>query len=183
MIWTGIRDALLVLAAAPFAYYFAAMLAGSAFFRKQRSDDQDFTPPVSILRPICGLDRETYQNYESFCRQDYPEFEMLFCVSDENDPAIPTIQKLIADFPQRSIRLLIGSEQLGESDKVNKLCRMAREARYDFVIVSDSDVRVEPGFLRAVVEPFSNPEVGGVTCLYRGITDGSPPGGHRGAGQ
>ena len=175
MIWTGIRDALLVLAAAPFAYYFAAMLAGSAFFRKQRSDDQDFTPPVSILRPICGLDRETCQNYESFCRQDYPEFEMLFCVSDESDPAIPTIQKLIADFPQRSIRLLIGSEPLGESDKVNKLCRMSREARYDLVIVSDSDVRVEPGFLRAVVAPFSNPEVGGVTCLYRGITDGSLP--------
>jgi ceramide glucosyltransferase len=173
VIWTGIRDALLVLAVAPFAYYFAAILAAGAFFRERRSDRRDFTPPVSIFRPICGLDRETYKNYESFCRQDYPEFEMLFCVSDENDPAIPTIQKLIGDFPQRSIRLLIGSEPLGESDKVNKLCRMAREAQYDTVIVSDSDVRVEPGFLRAVVAPFANPEVGGVTCLYRGLTDGS----------
>ena len=79
---------------------------------------------------------------------------------------------MIADFPERSIRLLIGSDPLGASDKVNKLCRMVREARNEILIVSDSDVRVEPGFLRAVAAPFSDPSVGGVTCLYRGITDG-----------
>jgi ceramide glucosyltransferase len=173
VIWTGIRDALLVLAIAPFAYYFAAILAASAFFREHPSDHDDFTPPVSVLKPIFGLDREAYENFASFCRQDYPKFEILFCVSDENEPAIPAIRKLIRDFPQVPVRLLIGSEPLGASDKVNKLCRMAREALYDVVIVSDSDVRVEPGFLRSVVAPFSNPEVGGVTCLYRGLTDGS----------
>jgi ceramide glucosyltransferase len=105
--------------------------------------------------------------------QDYPEFEILFCVSDEGDPAVPVIKKLMADFPQRSIRLLIGAEEIGVSDKVNKLCRMAREARHDTVLVSDSDVRVDPNFLREAVKPFSDPEVGGVTCLYRGLTDGS----------
>jgi len=132
----------------------------------------DFFPPVSILKPIRGLDRETYENFSSFCQQDYPEFEILFCVSNESDPAVPVIQRVIADFPRRSIRLLIGAEEIGVSDKVNKLCRMAREARHELVIVSDSDVRVEPGFLRAVVRPFRDPEVGGVTCLYRGLTDG-----------
>ena len=132
----------------------------------------DFFPPVSILKPIRGLDRETYENFSSFCQQDYPEFEILFCVSNESDPAVPVIQRAIADFPRRSIRLLIGAEEIGVSDKVNKLCRMAREARHELVIVSDSDVRVEPGFLRAVVRPFRDPEVGGVTCLYRGLTDG-----------
>jgi ceramide glucosyltransferase len=129
-------------------------------------------PPISILKPIHGLDRETYENYASFCNQDYPEFEILLCVGDERDATVPVIEKIIADFPQRSIRLLIGSEPLGTSDKVNKLCRMVREARHDTVIVSDSDVRVGPGFLRAVVRPFSDAKVGGVTCLYRGLTDG-----------
>ena len=175
--WPMVRDALLVLAAAPFFYYAAAIVAAGTFFRANPADAPqaapDFTPPVSILKPIRGLDRETYENYASFCRQDYPEFEILFCVTDESEPAIPVIEKLIRDFPERPIRLLIGSEPVGVSDKVNKLARMAREARHDVVIVTDSDVRVDPGFLRAIVAPFRDPKVGGVTCLYRGLTDGS----------
>ena len=179
--WAAARDALLALALAPFAYYLIAIIAAGRFFRGRTSesarvssgDTSDFTPPVSILKPIRGLDRETYENYASFCRQNYPEFEILFCVADGNDPAVPVIEKVIRDFSQRSIRLLVGSEPVGASDKVNKLCRMAREARHDIVIVSDSDVRVEPGFLRAVVAPFQDPKTGGVTCLYRGLTDGS----------
>lgn len=176
MMWQMVRDAVLVLAAAPVIYYVVAIFAAVRFFHAKPTDSSeapsDFTPPVSILKPIHGLDRETHENYASFCNQDYPEFEILFCVGDERDPAVPIIEKLIADFPQCPVRLLIGSKPLGTSDKVNKLCRMVREARHDIVIVSDSDVRVEPGFLRAVVTPFSEPKVGGVTCLYRGITDG-----------
>jgi len=171
--WAAVRDAVLLLALAPFVYYLLAISAASRFFRGGSSVSSGFALPVSILKPIRGLDRETYENYLSFCRQDYPEFEILFCVTDEQDPAIPVIEQVIRDFPQRSIRLLIGSEPLGASDKVNKLCRMAREASHDMLIVSDSDVRVEPDFLRAVVAPFQNPNVGGVSCLYRGITDGT----------
>ena len=172
-VWTAIRWALLLLALAPFGYYLAAIIAARRFFRARTAGPSDFTPPISILKPIHGLDRETYENYASLCRQDYPEFEVLFCVSDLQDPAVPVIRKLIDDFPDRAIRLLVGSEPLGASDKVNKLCRMARQARHDLLIVSDSDVRVEPGFLRAVAAPFRDPQVGGVTCLYRGLTDGS----------
>jgi ceramide glucosyltransferase len=170
---TAIRWALLLLALAPFAYYIVAIIAARRFFRARIYGASEFTPPVSILKPIYGLDREAYENFASFCRQDYPEFEILFCVSDLQDPAVPVIRKLIDDFPERSIRLLIGADRLGVSDKVNKLCRMVRQSRHDVLIVSDSDVRVEPGFLRAAVAPFSDPKVGGVTCLYRGITDGS----------
>ena len=171
--WAAICKALLLLALAPFAYYIVAIIAARRFFRARPSSSSDFAPPVSILKPIYGLDREAYENFASFCRQDYPEFEILFCVSDLQDPAVPVIRKLIDDFPERSIRLLIGADRLGVSDKVNKLCRMVRQARHDVVIVSDSDVRVEPGFLQAVVAPFNDPKIGGVTCLYRGITDGS----------
>jgi len=176
--WPVVREALLVLAAAPFIYYAVAIGAAGKFFGSRSAPPAppspwDFTPPVSILKPIRGLDRETYENYASFCRQDYPDYEILFCVTDEFDPAIPVIEQLTRDFPDRAVRLLVGSEPVGVSDKVNKLCRMAREARNDVLIVTDSDVRVEPGFLRAVAAPFRNEEVGGVTCLYRGLTDGS----------
>jgi ceramide glucosyltransferase len=171
--------AILVLTLAPIGYYFVAIIVGARFFHEGTgSADANErpaaeNPPVSILKPIFGLDREAYENFASFCRQDYPAFEILFCVSDENEPALPVIRKLIADSPQVAIRVLVGSEPIGVSDKVNKLCRMAREARYELLIISDSDVRVEPGFLHAVVAPFADREVGGVTCLYRGITDGS----------
>jgi ceramide glucosyltransferase len=171
--WAAIRWALLLLALAPSGYYIVAIIAARRFFRARPAGPSEFTPPISILKPIHGLDREAYENFASFCRQDYPEFEILFCVSDLQDPAVPVIRKLIDDFPERSIRLLVGADRLGVSDKVNKLCRMVRQSRHDVVIVSDSDVRVEPGFLRAVVAPFSDPKVGGVTCLYRGLTDGS----------
>jgi ceramide glucosyltransferase len=176
MAWGAIRGALLLVAVAPFAYYVGAIIAARRFFGRRPASGTlptDFTPPISILKPIYGLDRETYENYASFCRQDYPEFEILFCVSDGQDPAVPVIRKLIQNFPGRSIHLLVGSEPLGASDKVNKLCRMLREARHEIVIVTDSDVRVDPGFLRAIARVFRDPGVGGGTCLYRGLTDGS----------
>jgi ceramide glucosyltransferase len=148
-------------------------VAAARFTRVRSQISATFTPPISILKPIRGLDRETYENYASFCRQDYPEFEILFCVTDLHEPAIPAIEKIIHDFPDRSIRLLVGAEPLGVSDKVNKLCRLVREAHHEIVLISDSDVRVGPGFLLEVVQPLSNPTIGGVTCLYRGLTDGS----------
>jgi ceramide glucosyltransferase len=182
--WILLRDVVYLLAFASGVYSLAAIIAADRFFGRARADSgaghasgivADFAPPVSILKPIRGLDREAYENYASFCRQNYPEFEILFCVADRNDPAVPVIEQVIRDFPQRSIRLLIGADSLGASDKVNKLCRMVHEARHEIVIVTDSDVRVEAGFLGAVVRPFRDAAVGGVTCLYRGLTDGSFP--------
>ncbi len=167
------RWTLLALALGPFAYYILAITAALRFFRKRPPAQKDFTPPVSVLKPVRGLDRETYENYASFCRQEYPDFEIIFDVTENNDPAVPVIEKLIRDFPQCKIRLLIGAEPLGTSDKVNKLCRMVREARHEILIISDSDIRVAPGYLHAVASPFEDPKVGAVTCLYRGITDGS----------
>ena len=164
-----VRWALLIAAAVPLAYYVLAIVAALRFFRGHTPPPRDFAPPVSILKPVRGLDRQSYANYASFCDLDYPDYEILFNVADEHDPAIPVIEKIIRDFPQASIRMLIGAEQLGTSNKVNKLSRMAGEASHDILVISDADIRVSRDYLRAVVAPFRDPKVGAVTCLYRGI--------------
>jgi len=147
-------------------YYLVVLFCAWRYFRRPFRPDLHFAPPVSILKPVRGLDREAYENYASFCRLDYPEYEILFGVSDEDDPAIPVIEKLIRDFPSHQIRLLIGSPCKGWNSKVRKLCRLSQEARYSMLVISDSDIRVQPDYLRAVVSPFRNPKVGAVTCMY-----------------
>lgn len=167
---------ILALAIGPFFYYLAGIYSAWRFFRvahrhtsaPAREGDAQGIPPISLLKPIRGLDPGAYENFASFCRQDYPEFEMLFAVNDVEDPAVPVIQKLIADFPERSIRLIVVTERLGANTKVSNLCRLVREARHDLLVITDSDVRVDPGYLRSVAEVFQDPSVGGVTALYRG---------------
>ncbi len=131
----------------------------------------DFAPPVSVLKPLKGSEREAYENLASFCRQDYPEYEILFAVDDERDPAIAIVEKLIRDFPRVPIRLLVGLAIPGPNNKVAKLCGLLPEARHEMLVVSDSDIRVKPDYLRCVVSPFRDPSVGAVTCLYRGMTE------------
>src|ERR1700686_3557298 len=166
-----VTHVLLGIAAIPFVYYLIALYSSWRFFRRTPERDvrnASFTPPVSNLKPVRGLDPDAYENFASFCRQDYPEFEILFAVNDAEDPAIPVARKLIADFPGRSIRLIVVAERLGPNTKVSNLCRLVREARHDILVITDSDVRVEPGYLRSVAAMFRDPGVGGVTALYRG---------------
>jgi ceramide glucosyltransferase len=163
-------------AAIPFIFYFLALFSSGRYFRQARKPLQpnpDFTPPVSNLKPVRGLDPDAYKNFSSFCHQDYPEYELIFCVTDQTDPSVPVIQKLIAEFPERQIRLLFSAGHTAINDKVAKLRLMEQEAKYECLVINDSDVRVDPGYLRRVVAPLRDPEVGGVTCFYVSAGKGS----------
>lgn len=163
------RILILILAATPFIYYLLAVYSSIHFFRAARrrvSPPGEFTVPVSILKPVRGLDPDAYENFASYCYQDYPEYEILFCVSGHDDPAAPVIEKLIRDCPERQIRILYGSGRNAINDKVAKLVRLVAEAKHHVFVINDADVRVEPDYLRSVVAPLRDPTVGGATCLY-----------------
>lgn len=173
----GWGAALLILAASPLAYYLVATLAAWRFFRRERVPVlPDYTPPVSLLKPVRGVDFGSYENFASFCRQDYPQYEVLFAVSDETDPAVPLIRRLAAEFPQRRIRLITGAEQIGANRKVNHLIRLMQEAQHEILVLTDGDVRVGANYLREVVAPFAdvrgvNKRTGAVTSFYRAIAE------------
>lgn len=169
----GVRYVVLGVAAIPFIYYLIALYSAWQFFRRggATTSPKNFTPPVSNLKPIRGLDPDSYENFASFCRQDYPEYELLFCVGDEDDPVVPILQQLAQEYPERHIRILFGAGEKGSNDKVVKLARLVREARHEVVVINDSDVRVQPDYLRTVVAPLVNPKVGAVTCFYVPIED------------
>jgi ceramide glucosyltransferase len=174
----ALRDAVLLLAVAPLAYYIFSTIAAWRFFSRERKCKlPDFTPPISILKAVRGVDFATFENYGSFCRQDYPRYEILFALNDAEDVAAPVIRRLMQEFPACDIRLLIDAEHLGENRKVNKLARMAAEARYDILALSDGDVRVGPNYLREIVAPFAEAgdgartTTGAVTSFYAGIAE------------
>jgi len=174
MISEGAGYLLLVLAASPFVYYLLVLFSTWRFFRNAEErlrPNSGFTPPVSNLKPLRGLDPEAYENLASYCRQDYPEYELIFCVGEESDPSVPVLEKLKRDFPERQIRILFGSERKAINDKVAKLVRMVNEAKHEVLVINDSDVRVEPNYLRTVVAPLQSEKVRGVTCLYVSTED------------
>jgi len=166
------RTGLLVLAAAPLAYYLVAIFAAVRFFGRERSGKlTEFAPPVSLLKPVHGVDFASRINFESFCRQNYPEYEILFCVNDMGDPAVPLLRQAVKDFPQCSIRILSNAPKMGSNQKVNNLVLLAREAKHEIMVQSDGDVRVSPDYLKNVVAEFAVESVGVVSCFYRGVAE------------
>lgn len=172
-LWRGV---ILLLALVPLAYYAVAILAAIRFFRRERGKRlANFAPPISILKPVRGVDFASYENFSSFYRQDYGDYEILFCVNDMSDPAVPMIRRVMAEFPERRTRILSQAAQLGANRKVNNLVLMAKEARHEFLVQSDGDVRVGPNYLKELIAPFVDPGVGVVSCFYRGVVQANLP--------
>jgi ceramide glucosyltransferase len=153
------------------AYYFLSILSAWRYLsgRSLPQQPSSFRPPVSILKPLKGTDPEMYACFRSHCLQDYPEYEIIFGVSDPADPVIALVKQLQSEFPEREIRLMICSDILGTNVKVSNLAQMTRGARYEHLLVNDSDIRVDPDYLARVIEPLSDAKVGLVTGLYRGV--------------
>ncbi len=157
----------------PLVYYAIAIGTAVRFLnRRTPRFNPTSAPAVSVLKPVRGIDPGAYEHYATFCRQDYADYEIIFGVADPDDPAIALVQRLIAEFPDRSIRLVSGIPDVGPNSKVSTLCRLVREARHDLLVICDSDVSVPTGYLRAVAAAFNDGDVGVVTCLYRGVPDG-----------
>jgi ceramide glucosyltransferase len=128
-----------------------------------------FAPPISLLKPLHGLEPDLESHLQSFFEQDYPEFEIIFCARTDQDAGLETARRVAARYPKIRSRFLCSGNAPYANAKVWSLERMQNSASHRFFVVSDSDVSVTPGYLRAVMAPFAEERVGLVTCLYRGV--------------
>ncbi len=157
------------------SFYSLSMLGLASFLadtRKKLSQPplpENQLPPVSILKPLKGVDPEIWESFRSHCEQDYPEFQLIFGVSDPGDPAVEIVRNLQAKFPNRKIDLIVCKRTLGTNIKVSNLAQILPAARHELLLVNDSDIRVPPDYLRKAIAPLADSSVGLVTCLYRGI--------------
>ena len=149
------------------AYQLVQMAAARRFLRRAPRPAGDHRPPVTVLKPLKGFGFELAANLETFCRQDYPDYQIVFGVDDADDPAVEVVRSLQRRFPDRDITLSIGIEA-GANRKIASLVHMMREARHDVLVLSDADIQVRPDYLRTLVAPLADPAVGLTTCLYRG---------------
>ncbi len=153
-------------------YYCLALYAAIAFLTESTDTDLDFHPPVSILKPLCGLDRNTYENLASFCRQDYPTYQIIFGIQDPTDPVIAVVKQLIHDFPACDLCLVVSDRAIGLNRKISNLANAVTEAKHDLLLIADSDIQVGSDYLMQVVQPLRDPTVGVVTCTYRSVAQG-----------
>lgn len=163
MFWLGIA-----LGVAACAYLVCALYCLGRFARRPLPASAH-RPPVTVLKPVSGLDFRLYDNLRSFCEQHYPEYQVVFGVGAADDPAVPEIRRLMAELPGHDLALVVDTTSYGANRKVSNLCNMMARARHDILVIADSDMRVRPDYLAAITAPFVDPGVGAVTCLYRGV--------------
>ncbi len=145
--------------------------SGWDFFTRRRREDAppDWAPAVTILKPLKGLDPQLSDNLDTFCRQDYPRFQLVFGVADRQDPAVSVVRALQREHPTLDIDLIIDGRLYGTNNKVSNLINMYRSAKHDIFVLSDGDIRVPRDYLRRVVAPLRDEGIGLVTCMYRAV--------------
>jgi ceramide glucosyltransferase len=159
-----LQEALLLLISSSVAFYIWCTICTVRFFTSKRETGTE-SQAVSLLVPVCGVDEGADENWASLCRQDHESYEVLFGVMDPQDPAVPILKELVAKFPDRA-RLLCGLEVLGVNHQISNLMHLLEAAHHEVVIFADSDIRVNPEYIRTVTAPLVDPEIGVVTCTY-----------------
>ena len=156
-----------------------AVLCLLAVFRLRRQGAQSPTlaysewPAVTILKPVCGLEKGLRENLRSTCLQDYPEFQVVFSVQRLNDPAIPLLNELQQEFGAEHVTVAIEQCVAGANGKINNLIGGLKHAQHEVLVISDSDVRLRPDYLKTIVAPLADPGVGYVCTLYKAINAGT----------
>jgi ceramide glucosyltransferase len=163
---TFVGFACLIIAA---AYGTLALIAVLVWQRRRIQTGAQPLPPVSVLKPLCGPEPGLYENLHSFCRQDYPAYQIVFGVLDRRDPALAVVERLREKFPSLPIEVVINPQQHGSNCKISNLINMVARARHDVLVMADSDACVEPDYLSIVTAPLRDMAVGLVTCLYRAV--------------
>jgi ceramide glucosyltransferase len=124
-------------------------------------------PPVSLLKPVHGLEKGLAENLRSACRQDYPEYQVVFSVEEEADPALPLLRALASEYGSSRVTVVVHAGGTAPNGKVRNLVGALPAARHEVLVISDSDVRLRPDYLRTIVAPLADPAVGCVCTLYR----------------
>lgn len=157
------------------AAYLVLVIAGAWRFagkRRQLRSAAAYAPPVSVLKPVHGIEPNLEENLESFFRQDFPNFELIFCARHAGDPGLQMAQRLALKYPDVKVRILTCGKPPWTNAKLFSLEKMWKEAAHELLVISDSDVRVSPDYLREIIKPFADPKVGMTTCIFRGLPAG-----------
>lgn len=163
---------LLILTFTAIIYYCFAIWAALNFYFQPVKVSDDFLPFVTILKPLKGMEWELDTSLTSFFQQDYPQYELIFCLQDPEDPALEVVEKLRQQFPLVDCKTVINSQIQGNNLKISNLLNGYQEAKYEILVIADSDIQVTPDYLKRLVQPFQDPLVGVVTCLYNSLTKG-----------
>lgn len=147
-------------------YYLLSLYCVRKFFRGG-SKESSFLPPVTVLKPLNGIEKGLYENLLSHVQQDYPIYQVIFGVRNPNDPAVPVVERLKKEFPEKDIEVVISDKTIGANLKISNLNNMYQRAKYGLIVINDADTRVKPYYLKKVVAPFEDNQVGGTTCLYK----------------
>ena len=147
-----------------------AVLAARGFSRRRGAEAPTTWPDISILKPLFRAEAQLSENIETYFHQDYPgKIQFVFGVQDPNDSAIPIVRSLIARYLELDVQLVVNAATHGSNRKVSNLINMVQVARHSVIVAADSDVAVGPNHLSTLVATLTQPGVGAVTCLYRGL--------------
>ena len=153
------------------AYLIGSTVAALRFARRPIVAPAE-RPPVSVLKPLHGAEPGLYENLRSFVDQDYPEMQVVLGVRHRGDAALPVARALMRNRPEKDIELVVDARAIGSNLKVANLENMLPAASHDFIVLADSDMRVDPHYLGAATAPLRDPRNGLVTCLYKGVPMG-----------